>query len=426
MRLLILLPFAPRRDATHGGARVITQFLTEMTSRHRVAVLYFREASEPGADSFFHQRCELLEEVVRPASHKHVRGLLARYFRLIISLFMLRPLWVSDWVSLVFAERARLLARRFQPDIIQAEFHVMGQYFSSLKDIRAPRVLVEYEPSARAGLYIQNLPSILHSLVETIEKISWRRYERRTYRQVDALVAFTEADSKSLAETAGRTPIHIISPGTFIPQAPLNPLGEEPLSLLFVGNFYHPPNADAARRLAFSIFPAVHRRFPEAKLFILGENPPADLKRLHGEHILVPGRVPDLTPYLDRAAILVAPVYLGGGMRIKVLESLAAGKAIVTTALAAEGLDVRDGEHLVLARTDEEFIQRTLHLLENAEERLAIARRARAWACEHIGWDRSIARYEIMYRELLSNSSASGLKNGVPVNAGVVADVEAP
>ena len=423
MRLLILLPFAPRRDATHGGARVITQFLTEMTSRHRVGILYFREASEPGADSFFHERCELLEEVVRPASNKNLRGLLARYFRFILSLLLLRPLWVSDWVSPVFAKRARLLARKFQPDIIQAEFHVMGQYFSSLQDIRAPRVLVEYEPSARAGLYIQNLPPNLHSLLEKIEEVSWRRYERRIYRQVDALVAFTDADSKSLAETAGRTPIHIIPPGTFIPEMPLNPLGEAPLSLLFVGNFYHPPNADAARRLAFSIFPAVHRRFPEAKLFILGENPPADLKRLHGEHILVPGRVPELTPYLDRATLLVAPVYLGGGMRIKVLESLAAGKAIVTTALAAEGLDVGDGEHLVLAQTDEQFIERALHLLENPQERLALARRARAWACEHIGWDRSIAKYEAMYRELLRDSQPSSLKNSVPVNTGVVRDI---
>jgi glycosyltransferase involved in cell wall biosynthesis len=352
-----------------------------------------------------------------------LRGLLARYFRLILSLFLLRPLWVSDWVSPAFAERARLLAHRFHPDIIQAEFHVMGQYFSSIKDFQAPRVLVEYEPSARAGLYIQNLPSILHALVEKIEKISWRRYERRIYGQVDTLVAFTDADSKSLAETAGRTPIHVIPPGTFIPEAPLNPLGEAPLSLLFVGNFYHPPNVDAARRLAFSIFPAVHQRFPEAKLFILGENPPADLKRLQDEHILVLGRVPELTPYLNQAALLVAPVRLGGGIRIKVMESLAAGKAIVTTALAAEGLDVRDGEHLALAQTDEQFIERTLHLLENTEERLAFARRARAWACEHIGWGRSIAQYEVLYRELLRDSHSLSVKNSAPINTGIVRDI---
>jgi len=126
-------------------------------------------------------------------------------------------------------------------------------------------VLVEYESSARAALYLQNLPWILRDLVEAIEKISWQRYERNIYRQVDAIVAFTQADQKAISQTAGRTPIHIISPGTRIPEYPLDPLGSSPLNLLFIGNFYHPPNVDAARRLIDSIFPSVWRRLPNTR-----------------------------------------------------------------------------------------------------------------------------------------------------------------
>jgi len=407
MRLLILLPLAPRLEATSGGARVITQFLSEIISRHKVAVLYFREADESGADLFFHERCELIEEVVRPASEKSLWSRLTRYFRLIFSLFQLRPMWVSDWFSPAFATQASLLAQRFRPDIIQAEFHVMGQYFSALKGIDARRVLVEHEPSPRAALYLQNLPSVLHRLIEQIEKISWQRYERDVYGQADAIVAFTEADQKSIMETAGGTPIHIISPGTAIPKHSLNPLGTLPRSIFFLGNFYHPPNVDAARRLAGSIFPAVQRQFPQLKLFIVGENPPADLKRAASEHIIVTGRVRDLTPYLDQAALLVAPVYLGGGIRIKVLESLAAGKAVVTTPLAAEGLDVADGIQLFIAKTDAEFVERILYLLRNENERLALASRARTWASEHIAWDHSISKYEVLYRELIGESMQS-------------------
>jgi glycosyltransferase involved in cell wall biosynthesis len=407
MRLLILLPFAPKLEAANGGARVIMQFLSEITSRHKVAVLYFREAGESGADLFFHERCELIEEIVRPASKKSLWSRLIRYFRLIFSLFLLRPMWVGDWFSPAFAKQAHLLAQRFQPDIIQAEGHIMGQYFSVLKGTDARRILIQYEPGSRAALYIQNLPFVLHRLIERIEKISWQRYERQVYCQANAIVAFTEADQKSTAETAGRTPIHIIPPGTAIPKHSLNPLGTLPPSILFVGNFYHPPNVDAARRLAGSIFPAVQRQFPQLKLFIVGENPPADLKRAASEHIIVTGRVPNLTPYLDRAALLVAPVYLGGGIRIKVLESLAAGKAVVTTPLAAEGLDVADGIQLVIAKTDAEFVERILHLLWNEHERLALAGRARIWACEHIAWDLSISKYEDLYRELIGEAIQS-------------------
>jgi glycosyltransferase involved in cell wall biosynthesis len=179
---------------------------------------------------------------------------------------------------------------------------------------------------------------------------------------------------------------------------------------------------DAARRLAGSIFPSVQKQFPELKLFIVGENPPADLKRMSGEKVIVTGRVPDLTPYLDRAALLVAPVQLGGGMRIKVLESLAAGKAIVTTPLAAEGLDIVDGEQLAIAETDVQFTERIVHLLQHPEERLALAGRARTWACEHTAWDKSISKYEILYEELLGGSRQSGTHNKSSVNHGEIKD----
>jgi glycosyltransferase involved in cell wall biosynthesis len=331
----------------------------------------------------------------------------ARYFRIIVSLLLLRPVWVGDWFSSEFAKRALVLAEGFRPEIIQSELHVMGQYFSALRHLGAKRVLVEYESSARAALYLQNLPWVVRDLVQGIEKISWQQYEKNIYRQVDAIVAFTPADQKSISQTAGRIPIYIISPGTPITEYPLNPLGSSPPNLLFIGNFYHPPNADAARRLIDSIFPSVQRWFPQARLFVVGENPPVDLNQPNDENIIITGRVPDITPYLDQAALVVAPLRLGGGMRIKVLESLVAGKVVVTTSLAAEGLDIQDGEQLVIAETDGEFVSCIVQLLQNPEQRLAIARRARAWACENIAWEQSVAKYETLYQGLVTASTAS-------------------
>jgi glycosyltransferase involved in cell wall biosynthesis len=269
-------------------------------------------------------------------------------------------------------------------------------------------MLVEHESSTRAALYLQTLPASLRGLVGKVEQVSWRRYERRIYRQVDAIVTFTAADRRSISRTAGHTPIHIISPGTYIPEYPLNPLGNSPLNLLFVGNFHHPPNADAARRLIDSIFPSIQQWFPEAKLFIVGPNPPADLNGRNRENVMITGRVPDIAPYLDQASLLVAPLHLGGGMRIKVLEALAAGKAVVTTSRAAEGLNIQDGEQLAIAETDQEFVTRIVELLQNPKKRLAIAKRARAWACENIGWEQSVLRYEKLYQELLMASTPSG------------------
>ena len=410
LKLLLLLPFAPRLDAVHGAGRVIAQFLSQITVRHSVAVLCFREADEPGIDSFFRQRCEVVEEVVRPSSKKSDKARLLRYFRVMLSLMRLRPVWVTDWSSQLFAMKARAIARRFHPDIIQAENHVMGQYFSAMKTINARRILVEHEPGLRAAPYIQNLPHVFESLVNTVERISWRRYEFDLYGKVEAIVVFTEADQRSIKEAAGRTPVHIIPPGTAIPEYPLNPLGNPPVNLLFIGNFIHPPNMHAARRLIQSIFPLVQRQFPEIKLVLVGPHPPAEMLAMRRENIIITGQVPDVRPYLDQAALFVAPMYLGGGIRIKVLEALAAGKAVVTTPLAVEGMSVRNGEHVSVAGNDLEFAQQIAYLLEHTEARASLAGQARKWACEHSGWDQSIVKYETLYTELLGEPEQSAVE----------------
>jgi len=398
MRLLILLPFAPRLDAAHGGGRVIAEFLSRMTARHQVAVLCLRRSDEPGADEFFRERCDLIEEIVKPARGNSFPRQLLRYVEVAISLLRLRPIWVSDWTSKAFTEKVFSVVQKFRPDVVQAEYHVMGQYLSAFRDV--PCILVQYEPGVRAAPFIQNLPSILNGIIQHIERLSWRIYETRLYRDVDAIVAFTEADRKVIQEMANPTPVHLISPGTAIPNRPLNPLGSSAVNLLFFGNFIHPPNVDAARRLILWIFPSVQKCIPAIKLYLVGDNVPNEIKKMRSETIVVTGRVPEIMPYLDDATLFVAPLYQGGGIRIKVLEALAAGKAVITTPLAAQGLDLMDGEQVSIAQSDREFAERIIHLLEHPQERASLAARARDWACANLGWDRNIKSYEALWERL--------------------------
>jgi glycosyltransferase involved in cell wall biosynthesis len=120
--------------------------------------------------------------------------------------------------------------------------------------------------------------------------------------------------------------------------------------------------------------------------------------------VVVTGRVPDVTPYLDRAALVVVPLRLGGGMRVKVLEALAAGKAVVASPLAAEGLSVVGGKHLVLAESDEQFSDAIVRLLAEPEGRVALATCARSWACANLAWEGPIAAYERLYQSLIESS----------------------
>jgi glycosyltransferase involved in cell wall biosynthesis len=313
-------------------------------------------------------------------------------------------MWVTDWASGPYRARLRLRAREWQPDIVHAEYHVMGQYLSALGGSRAARVLTEYEPGIGAAPYLKQRLPLLGPLIHRLDQLAWRRFEPVTLRRAQAVVVFTERDRRTLDATGAGVPIHCIPLGAAIPEHPLDPLGQPPVSLLFVGSAVHPPNADAAVRLARSIFPLVQERHPEAVLTLVGDQLPGISRQLAGQNVVVTGRVPDVTPYLDRAAVYVAPLRLGGGMRVKVLEALAAGKALVASPLAAEGLDVRGGEQILFAESDQQFAARINELLDDAGWRAALARGARAWACAHLSWDRSVAAYEAMYDSLCGGS----------------------
>jgi glycosyltransferase involved in cell wall biosynthesis len=169
---------------------------------------------------------------------------------------------------------------------------------------------------------------------------------------------------------------------------------------LFVGTFLHPPNLDAALRLGTTIFPSLQARCPDLRLQIVGPAPPPEVEGLSSASIEVTGWVPDVTPYLDRASVVVAPLRRGGGMRVKVLEALAAGKAVVASTLAVEGLNVRPGEQCLLAETDQEFVEAVQRLLSDADLRASLAARARTWALANLGWDRAVDAFEDLYQRL--------------------------
>jgi glycosyltransferase involved in cell wall biosynthesis len=405
-KLLFLLPFPPRLDATHGGGRVMAQLLSGLAARHRIALLYFRGGDEPGLDEVLRERCELTEEVTRPYTGRALAEKLFRSGRLLTSLFTLNPLWVADWKSHEYSQRIQSLVQAWRPDIIQIEYHVMGQYLSSLNGSAAPRVLTAYEPGVRSAPYLRQLHPFWCRPVHALDRLAWERFEAAIVRRVQAVIVFTEQDKKVLEKFTIPTPIVTIPPGTLIPDEPSNPATSFPESLLFIGSFIHPPNVEAALRLAQAVFPMVQACYPQLKLFVVGDQPPPELMKMASPQIIVTGRVPDVRPYLERATLFVAPLQLGGGIRIKVLEALAAGKAVVASRLAAEGLDVLDGREIALAGTDEEFADLIVQLLGDADRRASLGRRARAWACANLGWDNSIAEYEQLYDVLLGRAAA--------------------
>lgn len=403
-RLLFLLPFAPRLEADHGGARAIAELLRHLPARYRIAALYLRSPSEPPPDEVFLDRCAILIEVARPGAARGLRRRVARGARLLGGLVAGRPTWASRWWVPEFASRARALVGEWRPDVVQAEFSVMGQYLASVGAAEVAKVLTVHEPGVLAAEHAWRRSRGLARLGAALELRAWKRFERNALDAVDVAVAFTDDDRQALLALAGSTagarfariPIGVSIPEPLPPRSP----SAAPI-LLFVGNFSHPPNADAALRLARAIFPEVRRAIPEAELRLIGGNPTPEMLRIRGAGIQVMGYVPDLRPHLQEAAVVVAPLRMGGGMRVKVLEALAHGRAVIGSRLAAAGLDVEDGEHMLLAETDSEFSTATIRLLADPELTDRIGRAGRSWAERHAGWEITAQGYDALYRSLV-------------------------
>jgi glycosyltransferase involved in cell wall biosynthesis len=134
---------------------------------------------------------------------------------------------------------------------------------------------------------------------------------------------------------------------------------------LFVGGFRHAPNVDAAAFLAREVMPHVWRQRGDARLTLVGEHPPSDVRALAGPRVEVTGWVEDLEPVLAGARVAVAPLRFAAGVQIKAIEAMANGVPVVTTSLAAAGVMAADGVHLLVADEPEAIAARICALLDD-------------------------------------------------------------
>jgi glycosyltransferase involved in cell wall biosynthesis len=395
LRLLVCTPVPPRLDLRHG-ARATTQLLARLAQRHETGIICLRARDEEPVDPAVADHCAFVEEVpLSRASSREVTG----WSRARFALGLLRglPPWVIDCRSAAYAARLRELATTWRPDVVEVHVMAMGQYVSALQGSAAGKILVDYDPPSAWAAEAVRRATAFRRIARRAELATWRRYERATRPQFDANVVFAELDIAAVAATAPDARVVRIPLAFDIPDEPLDPVGRSAPTILFVGGFGHYPNVDAARWLAESIFPRVLERVPQARLELVGDMPGEEVRRLAGGAVALHGSVPDVKPYLDRAAVVVTPIRLGGSMRGKVLEALGAGKALVATSRAVAGLDAVPGEHFVLATTEDEIVNAASELLSDPPKRRELAQRARAWACANLTWDRPVAEFERLY-----------------------------
>jgi glycosyltransferase involved in cell wall biosynthesis len=285
------------------------------------------------------------------------------------------------------------------PDVVQLEFTSMVQYAPLA---RATGALVVCTAHNVAFLAQARRAREQHGLAPRGRRwlgvVSLWLYELRALRRCHLVVVHGEADGHALRRWLPRLPIACIPSGIDLKTWPssFNPQVED--EVLFVGNYLHPPNVEGALWLVREVWPLVMRAHPRARLTLAGRAPPPAIQALAGPNIRVPGTVVDLRPYYARSSLVVAPIFWGSGVRIKLLEALACGLPVVTTELAAEGLGLVQDRSALFAEAPGDFARAIVRLLDDASLRARLGAAGRAvveqdYDWEHIG-ERLIAVYE--------------------------------
>ncbi len=237
----------------------------------------------------------------------------------------------------------------------------------------------------------------------------WAQWNIRQVRQLreqvlhlcDAILSVSEEDAKRTREVApSGVPVWVVPNGVDVDQFESGGLSKgasQSGHILFVGSMDVEMNIDAVTWFAQEILPQIQERVSGATFNIVGRSPTSEVQALgRRSGVRVTGRVDDLQPYYDRASVAVVPSRLGGGTKLKVPEAMAAGVPIVATSTGAQGLDVEDGKHLLIANEPEAFGSAVVSLLENPEHRARLIQAARHRVENRYSWsgiyDDAIAR----------------------------------
>jgi polysaccharide biosynthesis protein PslH len=234
----------------------------------------------------------------------------------------------------------------------------------------------------------------------------WRkmvRFEKDCGNHFDGVIAVSEQDKVLFERDYGWNHVRAIDTAVDEEFFQSDGTDEVPGRVVFLGSMDWMPNQDGVRWFVREVWPAVQAAHPQATFHIVGRNPPAEIRALSATPgVTVVGGVPDVRPHLGAAAVVVVPLLVGGGTRLKIYEAMASGRAVVSTGIGAEGLPVVPGEHYLRADDPTAFAKAIGTLLASAEARNGIGRAADRFVRTNYGSEPVARQFEAICQAVVT------------------------
>jgi polysaccharide biosynthesis protein PslH len=374
------------------GGRIRTyQMLRALSRHHQVTYLCLDDGS--GAADAIERAREYASEIVVVPFCPAPKGSAAFFFGLLLNLFSPLPYAIARYRSQALRHRIKQLA--VGADLVVCDF--LTPSLNVPDGLPAPIVLFQHNVEATIWERYVAVPQ--NPLRRAYFRLQWRRmrrHEAAECRRFEHVVAVSALDAEVLRSEYAVSSVGFVPTGVdleyFLPRVQELRNGRE---IVFVGSMDWMPNDDGIRWFAAEVFSRLRERVADVRLFVVGRSPTARLRELAARDpaIEVTGTVDDVRPYLERAALSVVPLRIGGGTRLKIYEAMAMGVPVVSTSIGAEGLPLRKGEHLLVADTPEEQMSAICCLLDDPARASRLADNALRYVQEHCGWDAVAERF---------------------------------
>jgi glycosyltransferase involved in cell wall biosynthesis len=399
MKILFVAPYLPS-PPRFGGQRRMDGLMRGLAADHEVSILSFNSTDPYTQDSLdstrsFCRRVSTLSDL-DPRTLPEKRRL---QMRSLLSVHSFEHLQVKRRTDFQKKIDEHLAGESY--DVVQVEFANMGAYHYGRHAKKPLLVLdehnIEYDLQRRTAGSADGVSRRVYNSLNW-RKLGWE--ERAAWKRFDGVVLTSERDAQVLTETSPRTRTAVVPNGVNVQQFQPSTAVREADQLLFFGANNYYPNHDALLYFIDEILPKIVERRPNVKLSIVGPGAqPAVLAR-QSRHVEIVGFVDDVMPHLERASLVVVPLRIGGGTRLKIVEAMAKSKAIVSTRIGAEGIDLTHERDVLLADSPADFAAQVVRVLNEPELAEKLGRHARVLAEQRYAWTAVVQQLVRFYDEL--------------------------
>jgi glycosyltransferase involved in cell wall biosynthesis len=327
-------------------------------------------------------------------------------FGAFLNLFSDQSYFVSRFFDSNFQKQLELKLTETDFDIVQLEGLFMATYIPLIRRYSKAKIVLRAHNIENLiwDRHIKMSKSWFQKIYLGIQSKRLRKFEHEIFRSVDAIVPISDADAKYILKLSNLT-IHTSITGVDLKKYPKSSSSDfKPLSIFHFGSMDWIPNQEAVDWFLEQCWPRISNEVPNAKFIIAGRIIPKRYKQLASDRIIIFENVPDAADIYNQFNVMIVPVLSGSGMRIKIVEGMCYGKAIVSTKIGAEGIFAEHEKNILLHDNPTDFANAVIYLLKNEKERISLEENAGIFASNHFDYLSIAGKLVSFYKQLIQPS----------------------